>query len=45
MFRPGHYTLEELVLKAEDGEFAILILGREGATESRGEVCCLHETM
>jgi hypothetical protein len=36
VFRPGHFTLEELTREVEQVDFAIFVLGREDATESRG---------
>jgi hypothetical protein len=36
-FRPGRYTLEELVRKASEVDFAAFILGQEDKTESRGK--------
>jgi hypothetical protein len=35
-FRPGYYTLEELVNKAKEVDFAVFVLGDEDKTESRG---------
>lgn len=36
IFRPGHFTLEELTRAVEQVDFAIFVLGREDVTESRG---------
>jgi len=36
VFRPGHFTLEELTRAVRQADFAIFVLGREDVTESRG---------
>lgn len=37
-FRPGHYTLEDLIRKASEVDFAVFILGQEDKTDSRGQI-------
>jgi hypothetical protein len=37
-FRPGHYTLEELMRKVAEVDFAAFILGQEDLTTSRGQI-------
>lgn len=37
-FRPGRYTLEELIRKASEVDFAVFILGQEDKTDSRGQI-------
>jgi len=36
VFRPGRFTLEELMLAVKQMDFAIFVLGRDDVTESRG---------
>jgi hypothetical protein len=38
VFRPGHFTLEELTTAVTHVDFAIFVLGREDVTESRGVI-------
>ena len=37
VFRPGHFTLEELTRAVREVDFAIFVLGRDDTTESRGK--------
>ena len=36
VFRPGHFTLDELTRSVREVDFAIFVLGRDDVTESRG---------
>ena len=38
VFRPGHFTLDELTTAVRQVDFAIFVLGREDTTETRGRV-------
>ncbi|MDX1545502.1 MAG: nucleotide-binding protein [Rhodothermales bacterium] len=38
IFRPGHFTLEELTRAVNEVDFAIFVLGQDDVTESRGAV-------
>ncbi|MEJ2308388.1 MAG: nucleotide-binding protein [Gammaproteobacteria bacterium] len=38
VFRPGHFTLEELTRMLSEVDFAIFVLGQEDRTQSRGTV-------
>ena len=37
VFRPGHFTLEELTRAVREVDFAVFVLGRDDTTESRGK--------
>jgi hypothetical protein len=37
VFRPGHFTLEELTRAVREVDFAAFVLGRDDTTESRGK--------
>ena len=39
VFRPGHFTLEALILAVKQVDFAIFVLGRDDVTEFTGKYC------